>query len=98
MDPRACHAVTCAALRLSELVQHLSMPMEPCLKPWCCLQVPARLEQVLLEWEGGNRELLVRVTDAAGAWLCHKEVHSKLCSSISRQTWHRHTHGEGEPP
>lgn len=54
------------------------------------------MDQVLLEWDGGPRQLLARVRDAEGTWLCHREVHSKLGSSISRQTWHKHIK-QGEP-
>ena len=43
----------------------------------------------LSNWRG-HRELLARVTDAEGTWLCLREVHSKLASSISKQTWHKH--------
>ena len=56
------------------------------------------MSQVLLRWDGGHRELLARVIDAEGTWLCHREVHSKLGSSMSRQTWHKHIkQGEHTP-
>ena len=61
------------------------------------MQVLARSEQVLLESGGGRKELLARVSGTEGAWLCRtKELHCKLCSSISRQTWHKHCQEEGE--
>ena len=58
--------------------------------PFQCMQGIAAMDQVLLEWDGGHRELLARVTDAEGTWLCLREVHSKLGSNVSRQTWHKH--------
>ena len=89
-SPTRCQAVNCLCLACSKGVQHLPLPTEPCQMPCACMQVPAQMHQVLLEWEGGNRVLLVRVTDAEGVWLCQKEVHSKMGSSISRQAWHKH--------
>jgi hypothetical protein len=59
-----------------------------------CTQVPGCLEQVLLEWEGGNAVVLARIKDAAGDWLlCSSEVYNKLARSIERKSWDGYIRG-----
>ena len=62
------------------------------------MQVPAAMDQVLLEWDGGGPKLLARVRDGAGCWLCAKEVHTKLCSNfLSSAAWYQR-YNRGERP
>lgn len=51
------------------------------------------MDQVLLEWGGGDSVLLARIRDVEGCWLSGKEVYRKLCPSTPRSTWQKHTHG-----
>ena len=50
--------------------------------------MPGIVDQVLLEWGGGESLLLARVTDAEECWLCSHEVHRKLGSSGTLSCWH----------
>ena len=50
-----------------------------------CMQVPIRMDQVLLEWEGGDTVVLARFQDMEGSWLCYREMHRKLEASIPAQ-------------
>ncbi len=59
------------------------------------MQVPATMDQVLLVWDGGRSEVLARVRDAEGCWLCSREVNKKLGGDAVRSTWnHRVRRGE----
>ena len=52
------------------------------------MQVPGNVDQVLLEWGGGESLVLARITDAEGCWLCSAELHRKLGSSNSLSYWY----------
>ncbi len=63
------------------------------------MQVPATMDQVLLEWDGACSEVLARIRDAAGCWLCSREVNKKLCSNVPKRTWNnRIKAGEQQDP
>ena len=57
------------------------------------LQAPVSMDQVLLQWEGGNGVQLARVRDGEGCWLGRQEVHTKLESSITIDAWNHHING-----
>ena len=51
------------------------------------------MEQVLLEWEGGNSAVLARIKDVAGYWLCSREVNIKVAGNIPRTSFDSFTRG-----
>ena len=52
------------------------------------MQVPGIVDQVLLEWNGGDSVVLARVKDAEGCWLCGAELYRKLGSSAALWKWY----------
>ncbi len=56
-----------------------------------CMQVPATMDLVLLEWGGGESVVLARFGDVHGVfWLSYREVYKKL-GGIAEDTWHKYT-------
>ena len=50
------------------------------------------MDQVLLEWGGGESMVLARFRDAGGCWLSTREMYTKLGSKMSLASWHTYTH------
>ena len=55
-----------------------------------CVQTPVTMDEVLLVWQRGNSVRLARIEDGEGSWLCSSEVHRKLGSSSTEQSWSEH--------